>query len=228
MFATAVSRISGDIAVLDKEENRVYLFKEDGCHYHHFKMLLVGSDLWDIAFSKDDEVIVLDRGDNQLVYYDKCAGTFIRLRGYNPISINVKFMSLSTDSTGRLIVVSSPVEEDEIDVESCVLVFSPDRMFQFSFGSELFCSPEIAVYHNEEFFVTDSEEQHVMVFDKCGQYLRTYAHCCFSCPIGICIDEVNNIMLVCDSDDSMFYVMKFTGELMSEFQTEDVPLSISL
>ena len=223
VFAAAVSRISGDIAVLDKKESNVYLFKEDGCYYHHFKMLLVGSDLWDIAFSKDDEVIVLDREHNQLVYYDKCAGTFIRLREYNPVSMDVTFTSLSTDRTGRLIVVSSPIQEDV----ACVLVFSPDGMLQFSFGSELLRSPEVAVYHNEEFFVTDSEE-HVMIFDNCGQYLRTYAHCCFPCPIGICIDEVNNIVLVCDSDNSMFYMMKFSGELISEFQAHNVPVCFSL
>ena len=223
VFAAAVSRISGDIAVLDKKESSVYLFKEDGCYYRHFKMSLVDNDLWDIAFSKDDEVIVLDREHNQLVYYDKCAATFIRLREYNPVSMDVTFTSLSTDRTGRLIVVSSPIQEDV----ACVLVFSPDGMFQFSFGSELLRSPEVAVYHNEEFFVTDSEE-HVMIFDNCGQYLRTYAHCCFSCPIGICIDEVNNIMFISNSDNSMFYVMKFSGELISEFQAHDVPVCFSL
>ena len=35
-------------------------------------------------------------------------------------------------------------------------------------------------------------------------------------------------MLVCDSDNSMFYMMKFSGELISEFQAHNVPVCFSL
>ena len=214
-FAITVSSVSGDVATLDEESKRVYVFNHSGGYCSSFSISY--GDLWDIAFSKDDEVIVVSREDNRLLHYDR-EGRLLE-KCFEASNRNFKFTTLSVDKGGRLILTSRPMQDDETGVECCVLVYSADQQFQFSFGHDQLSCPEGAVYHNEEFFVTDSDKKCVVVFDNCGQYLSEFGNGDFADPVGITIDDINDNVLVCDNENSMIYVMKPRGTLVTKFPT---------
>ena len=214
-FAITVSSVSGCVAALDEESQRVYIFSHSGDYCSSFSVAY--GDLWDIAFSKDDEVVVVNREENRLLHYDKDG--LLLDRGVDAPNRNFKFTTLSVDHAGRLILTSRPLQHEETAVECCVLVYSADHRFQFSFGHDQLSSPEGAVYHNEEFFIPDSDKKCVMVFSKFGQYLSDFGNGEFADPVGITIDEANNNVLVCDNGNSMIYVMKPRGTLITKFPT---------
>lgn len=226
-FAIAVSNVSGDIAVLDEEERRVYVYSSqaDCLTSFHIKYF----DLWDITFSKDDEIIVLNRECNRLFHYDR-EGTFIKKYVKAP-NDRVKFTRISTDASGRLLVSSSPrdcCDEPEDEVQSCILVYSSDRKFQFSFGEDKLACPQDVVYHEGKFFVTDGDLECVKVFDSSGKFLFDFGNGDLLDPVGIAVDAINNVILVCDCSNNSIVAFKPDGELISKIETDEEPLHVAL
>lgn len=226
-FAIAVSNVSGDIAVLDEEERRVYVYSSQADYVTSFHIKYF--DLWDITFSKDDEIIVLNRGCNHLFHYDR-EGTFIKKYVKAP-NDRVKFTRISTDASGRLLVSSSPrdcCDEPEDEVQPCILVYSSDRKFQFSFGEDKLACPQDVVYHEGKFFVTDGDLECVKVFDSSGKFLFDFGTGDLLDPVGIAVDAINNAILVCDCSNNAIVAFTPDGELISKIETDEEPLHVAL
>jgi hypothetical protein len=129
-FAIAVSPRSGNIALLYEEKRQVHLFSEDGSQKS--TIYIEYGDLWDVAFSIDDDVIVVNRTHNRLLFYEK-DGQFINWEVEVPRSC-LKFTYLSVDEIGRLIVTGSAAANVDDDVVNCIIVYQcgeeeSDRMF---------------------------------------------------------------------------------------------------
>lgn len=226
-FAIAVSNVSGEIVVLDEEERRVYVFSSQTDYLTSFRIKY--GDLWDITFSKDDEIIVLNRECNRLLHYDR-EGTFIKKYVKAPNN-RMKFTRISTDASGRLLVTSSPrdcCDEPEDEVQPCILVYSPDRKFQFSFGEDKLACPQDVVYHQGKFFVTDGDLECVKVFNSSGQFLFDFGNGDLLDPVGIAVDVINNAILVCDCSNNAIAAFKPDGELISKIETGEEPLHVAL
>lgn len=226
-FAIAVSNASGDIVVLDEEERRVYVYSSQTDYLTSFRIRY--GDLWDITFSKDDEIIVLNRECNRLLHYDR-EGTFIKKYIKAPNN-RVKFTRISTDASGRLLVTSSPrdcCDEPEDEVQPCILVYTSDRKFQFSFGEDKLACPQDVVYHQGKFFVTDGDLECVKVFDSSGKFLFDFGNGDLLDPVGIAVDVINNAILVCDCSNNAIMAFKPDGELISKIETDEEPLHVAL
>lgn len=79
---------------------------------------------------KDDEIIVLNRECNRLLYYDR-EGIFIK-KYVKVFNVRVKFIRILSDVEGRLFVIFSfrdCCDELEEMVEFCIFVYSFDRKF---------------------------------------------------------------------------------------------------
>lgn len=226
-FAMAVSNISGDIALLDEENRFIYIYSHMGDPICGFRIRY--GDLWDVAFSKDDEIIVLNRECNRLLHYDR-EGTFIKKYVKAP-NARVKFTRISSDAEGRLLVTSSPrdcCDEPEELVEPCILVYSSDRKFQFSFGEDRLRCPQDVAFHQGKFFVTDGDLECVKVFSGRGNFLFDFGSGALLDPIGIAVDPINNVVLVCNGSSNAIVVFQPDGEVISEIETSDEPLHVAL
>lgn len=220
-FSVAASRSSGHFVALDEEMKRVHIFDQEGDNLRTFRIMY--GDLWDIAMSNDNEIVVVNRESNRLLHYDM-NGNFKKKFVTAPKE-NVKFTSLSVDIHGRFIVSSNPRYEE--DVTPCILVYSPSGKLSLSFGEGRLLSPEKAVFLNGKFYVADSDHASVLVFDKNGDFLQEIGNYELECPSSIVADHINGNVVVSDRRDCTIQIYDQDGDLLSHFQVEHVPKEIA-
>ena len=223
-FSVAASRHSGDFAVLDRENKHVHVFNEDGAILNSFRVKY--GDLFDIAFSSEDEIVVLNRERNRLLHYDYF-GNFHK-KVMSACKENVKFTSLTVDVHGRYIISSRPYYSHEYQGETspCILVYSSSGNLTLSFGEDELVSPKRAVFLNGKFYVADSEREEVLVFDKRGSLVDTLGDCELGMPSGITADCNNRHLLV--SDTSGVLVYNQSGLFVDFFDTGEEPIQIAV
>ena len=223
-FSVAASRHSGDFAVLDRENKHVHVFNEDGAIMNSFRVRY--GDLFDIAFSSEDEIVVLNRERNRLLHYDYF-GNFHK-KVMSACKENVKFTSLTVDVHGRYIISSRPYYSDEYQGETspCILVYSSSGNLTLSFGEDELVSPKRAVFLNGKFYVADSEREKVLVFDKRGSLVDTLSDCELGMPSGITADCNNRHLLV--SYTSGVLVYNQSGLFVDFFDTGEEPIQIAV
>ena len=225
-FSVAVSRNSGHIVVLDEQRKWVHIFDEEGEPLNKFRIKF--GDLWDVAVSNENEIVVVNRESNRLLHYDM-NGNF-KKKFLTAAKENVKFSSLSIDIHGRFIISScyySDTDDDDDDVTSCILVYSPSGNLTLSFGEEILSVPAKAVFLNGKFFVTDFNLGKVVVFDKNGIFLETFGVCELEDPFGIAADHINGNLVVCERKKNAIYIYSQTGRLRHHFQTMHKPIEVA-
>ena len=222
-FSVAASRHSGNIVALDEQMKRVHIFNEEGEALNKFPIKY--GDLWDIAVSNEDEIVVVNREKNRLLHYDM-HGNFQK-KVFSAPEENVKFTSCTVDVHGRFIITSMPCyEETEDDTMSCILVYTPSGKLTLSFSKENL-SPRKAVFLNGKFYVTDSEFGSVQVFDKRGSFLNALEDDQLVSPSCIAADYGNGKLVVSDSGNSTVHIYSQEGQLLHYFQTEHDPIQVA-
>ena len=224
-FSVDASRNSGHIVVLDEERKWIHIFDEEGEPLNKFRIKF--GDLWDVAVSSENEIVVVNRESNHLLHYDM-NGNF-KKKFLTAAKENVKFSSLSIDIHGRFIISSCYCNDtdDDDDVTSCILVYSPSGNLTSSFGEEKLLAPGKAVFLNDKFFVTDSYLKGVVVFDKRGIFLETFGVGQLEEPDGIAADHSNRNLVVCDREKKAIYIYSETGHLLHHFRTVHIPLQVA-
>ena len=225
-FSVAASRHSGDFAVLDRENKHVHIFNEDGAIMNSFRVRY--GDLFDIAFSSEDEIVVVNRERNRLLHYDY-GGNFHK-KVMSASKENVKYTSLTVDVHGRYIISSSPYYSHEYQGETspCILVYSSSGNLTLSFGEDELVSPKRAVFLNGKFYVADSEREEVLVFDKSGSLVDTLGDYELRMPSGITADRNNRHLLVSDTSNSWVLVYNQSGDFLDSFDTGEEPIQIAV
>lgn len=223
-FSVAVSRSSGHFVALDEEMKHVHIFNEEGEPLKKFRIMY--GDLWDIAVSNENEIVVLNRESNRVLHYDM-NGNF-RKKFVTAPKENVKFTSLTVDIHGRFIISSCPCyEETQDDAMPNILVYNPSGKLTLSFGDERLSSPEKAVFLNGKFFVVDCGNESIMVFDKSGHFLEEIGKGRLKRPGSIAADYSNGSLAVSDRGTSTIQIFSQDGRLLHCFGTEHIPLQVS-
>lgn len=223
-FSVAVSRSSGHFVALDEEMKHVHIFNEEGEPLKKFRIMY--GDLWDIAVSNENEIVVLNRESNRVLHYDM-NGNF-RKKFVTAPKENVKFTSLTVDIHGRFIISSCPCyEETQDDAMPNILVYNPSGKLTLSFGGERLSSPEKAVFLNGKFFVVDCGNECIMVFDKSGHFLEEIGKGRLKRPGSIAADYSNGSLAVSDRGTSTIQIFSQDGRLLHCFGTEHIPLQVS-
>lgn len=223
-FSVAVARNSGHFVALDEELKNVHIFNEEGEHSKRFRIMY--GDLWDIGVSNENEIVVLNRESNRILHYDM-NGNFQK-KFVTPPRHNVKFTSISVDMHGRFIITSSPCyEETQEDTEPCILVYNQSAKLTMSFGGEVLISPQKAVFLNGKFFVADSGNKSIVVFDKSGIFLEEIAKRCLEHACSVAADYTHGNIVVCDRGNPSVNIYSQTGELLHHLQFEDIPLQVA-
>lgn len=223
-FSVAVSRSSGHFVALDEEMKHVHIFNEEGEPLKKFRIMY--GDLWDIAVSNENEIVVLNRESNRVLHYDM-NGNF-RKKFVTAPKENVKFTSLTVDIHGRFIISSCPCyEETQDDAMPHILVYNPSGKLTLSFGDERLSSPEKAVFLNGKFFVVDCGNECIMVFDKSGHFLEEIGKGRLKRPGSIAADYSKGSLAVSDRGTSTIQIFSQDGRLLHCFGTEHIPLQVS-
>ena len=219
-FSVAAFRDSNHFVVLDEEMKRVHIFHGEGDTLRTFRIMY--GDLWDIAVSNDNEIVVVNRESNRLLHYDM-SGNFKKKFVTAP-KANVKFTSLSVDIHGRYIISSNPFHNE--DIKPCILVYSPSGKLTLSFGESWLQSPEKVAFLNGKFFVPDSGR--VMVFDKNGDFLQIMESDQLESPSSITADYTKGNLVVSDRGNSQIQIYSQDGQLLHYFEVEYSPKQIAL
>ena len=149
----------------------------------------------------DDEILVADECNHRIQQFNVQTGNFVKCFGKSgtgdgefkiPSSVCIR-------SEGDFIAVAEYVN-------SRVQVLTMDGELVLKFGdsgSERLDNPLGCVCHENKFFVTDSNNNCVKVFDGSGKFLYKFGgkgngDGQFFEPMGLCIDKYGNV-LVCDS-----------------------------
>lgn len=221
-FAVAVSPSNGNIALLWEEMRQIYLFTAEG-HYFNTISITYG-DLWDVAYSIDNDIIVVNRANNQLLFYTE-SGQFINRQVEVPRTC-LKFTYLSVDEMGRLIVTSTRVnngDDDEIHVVQCLIVYqfrstTSNRMF----GRKHLQRPvSRAIFFKEQYYVADccSQEIVLKVFNVQGKFVSQISYiptALTTSSISISRDPFSDRFITCYSNSSSKDFLEIVGRGASE------------
>ena len=223
--AVAVTRNSDHLVVLDGDTNWVHIFNKEKEPVNKFHIKF--GDLWDIAVSSGNEIVVVNRESNRLLHYDM-NGNF--KKKFVPLpKQKVKFSSLTVDVFGRFIMASSfyDYDGDDDDILSCILVYDPSGNSFFLFGEDMLITPVQAVFLNDKYFVTDSSLCSVMVFDRNGDHLDEFGYEHLKSPRGIAADHSRGNIVVCDIGSNSIQSYSQAGILLHHFKTAHKPRKVA-
>ncbi|XP_068716384.1 tripartite motif-containing protein 2-like [Montipora foliosa] len=224
-FAVTVSQKTGDMAVLDAENKRVHIFDSDGNHRCQF--IFIFGDFWDITYSLNDDIVILNREDNVLLHYDRSGN--LRKKFTTTPRPRVKFTFLSHDSSGCFLVTSTPrYHESPSETAACVLIYNGNGKLESVFGEGVLSSPKKAVCCSRKFFVPDADSKSVKVFNKNGQFCREIGNGMLEDLAGITTDCLNGRVLVCDCEGYAVHVYNSEGAIVRTIRTRAPPVEIAL
>ena len=228
----------GDIAVCDQGYNRVILLGKEGTFKEPIGQS--GSKKGEfilpdgVVYSKNNHLFVSDYGNHRIQMYDHRTGKFCFTFGTGGSADGqLKFPSgLSADDNGNIIVSDWG--------NNRVQVFDERGHFKFKFSSHatscyrstLGChdsrsgliEPQHCIAFNNSFFVSDSGENCVKVFNENGTFLYSFGH--MDSPQGLLITE-REILCVCDSNNNCINLYYLDGNFITNFPSLNWPMYIA-
>ena len=209
----------GIIAISDRKKHRTLMFDKDGNFVRKFGYYGKGpGELVDpagVTFLNDDELLVVDDGNNRIQQFNVQTGNFVKSFGKKGTG-DGEFTSpegIFISDEGHIIVAD--YSNDRIQV------LNKDGKFMFKFGDNGPGGPNWGpcgcIYHGNKFIVSDSQNHCLKVFDKSGKFLYKIgeegeADGQFLSPWGICVKKYGDHqnLLVCDRGNGR--IQQFTME----------------
>ena len=205
--ALTVSPVTGEIAVLDAENKRVHVFTAAGEKHKQFD--IKSGDLKEIAYSKNNDIVVLNQEKNRLLHFDK-DGAFIHKFVQAP-NRSVRFQKMAMDVDGCYVLTSSSDTSGP-----GVVVYDAERCHKLAFTSDHFHGNNLAaVHYKDKFFVSDNTNT-IKIFDNKGKFLQeTKSLGCKSTKLlSLAVDSVHD-SIVCSSDKNAILVVKTDGRVVT-------------
>ncbi|KAJ7391603.1 hypothetical protein OS493_017300 [Desmophyllum pertusum] len=202
-----VSPLTGEIAVLDAENKRVHVYTAAGDQHKQFDVKY--GDLKDIAYSKNNDIVVLNQEKNRLLHFDK-DGAFIHKFVQAP-NQSVRFQKMAMAVDGRYVLTSHNDTSG-----SGVVVYDAERHHKLAFTSDHFQGNNLAaVHHKDKFFVTDCTST-IKIFDNAGKFLHETKKLGGNSTklLSLAVDSVHD-SLVCGSDKNTILVVKTDGNVIT-------------
>ncbi|KAL9979312.1 hypothetical protein ACROYT_G016960 [Oculina patagonica] len=227
----------GQIAVCDQGCNRLIILNEDGV----FKETIgrSGRDQGEfslpdgVAYNKNNHLLVSDYGNHRIQMYDERGGKFCSTFGTGGSAdgqLNFP-CGLSVDDNGNVIVSDWGNKR--------VQVFDERGHFKFKFSSHatscdksLGCrdslsgmiEPQHCIAFKNSFFVSDSSDNCVKVFNEFGMFLYNFG--CMDSPQGLMISD-RDILCVCDSNNGCINLYYLDGDFITNFPSLSWPMYLA-
>jgi len=208
----AINAKTGNIAVVDFNNNRVQLFNSDGIYLREYGQKGLDAKTlaypMSVAFTNSGDVTICDSID---IFCFAESGQFIKNIS-NKHLIKTRFITIACD--GRMLVSDSG--------DKTVKVLSPNgtellKSLSFPGYDE---SPLVALHHHERVFVSCDKTRCVKVFNNEGDFLYdigTEGPGKLNRPVGLSVDKFNNL-LVCDKKGGNVHVFTLEGKFVNSIK----------
>ena len=233
----AVCPCSGDVALLWEERRQVYIYNSELEFQRKFSIMY--GDLWDVCFTNDGKIIVVNRSHNRLLLYNT-KGRFVNFEVKKP-QYSVKFTYVSFDIEERFIVTSTKVDsDDDKDVLTipCIMVYNSKQVHVFKepclvFGKTQLVEPvSRAIFLNNKFYIADECESafFIKVFSELGQFIKTFnlQNTFLSFTTNLFVQNSSDLIVVHTDDDdddaSCINTYYIKDEAIVNFEKMSLPL----
>ena len=210
-----------EIAVTDRDNNRVQIFSSDGTYLRSF-----GSNgdqegefyyPTGIAYLDNGNIVVADSGNYRLQIFTGRGEYLITQIGCEG-SVDQQFdfpWGLSVDSDGNIIVADSN--------NKLIKIFTPNGQFLRKFGGEdLLVDPIHCIQKDQYFIVSDNGDHSIKVFNTDGDFLYKFGNEGegdgeFNKPRCLSVDKAGHLM-VCDGANDRVQVLELNGKFITKFK----------
>ena len=206
-----------EIAVTDRDNHRIQIFKSDGTHLRSFCRQGNQQGQFNcprgIAFYNNN-IIVSDTYNHRVQIFDD-QGHYLDQFGEKG-KLNHQLLrprGLSINSDGNIIVTDSR--------NKSITIFTLDGLFLRRVGEEgSFIYPIHCIQHDNYFIVSDFGDHCIKLFDKQGKFLSKFGKRGDGDgelnPLCLSVDRAGHL-LVCDPLNHRVQVFKLNGEFVTKF-----------
>lgn len=223
----------GEIAISDFFNNRVQVFDSRLKFLFEFGKKGIENGQFQsptgVAYTSYNNIVVFDSKNSRVQIFNR-SGEFVSKFGQQGSSVGDFGQSgtLTVDRSGDIIVTDSD--------NNRVQVFSNNGVFKIQFGgqgTEGFDNPLDTVAIDDDYFITDSGNHCIKVFNSEGQYVRQFGRQGagaggFQCPRGLAVDYINELVLVCDSENHSVHIFEPDGICLGKFPTKKIPVALAI
>ena len=218
-----------EIAVTDRDNNRVQIFSSDGTYLRSF-----GSEgdqegefaqPTGIAYLNNGNIAVADCINNRLQIFTGQGDYLTQIGGEGNLDHQFDYpWGLSVDSDGN-IVVADPNNK-------LIKIFSPSGQFLRKFGGkDLLVDPCHCIQKDQYFIVSDYGDHSIKVFNTDGKFLYKFGKkgrrdVELMRPRCLSFDKAGHLM-VCDFENHRVKMLELNGKLIKKFQLKSGGLPIS-
>ena len=209
-----------EIAVTDRDNNRVQIFSSDGTYLRSF-----GSEgdqegefnePTGIAYLNNGNIVVADSSNNRLQIFTGQGDYLTQIGGEGNLDHQFNYpWGLSVDSDGNIIVADSN--------NRLVKIFTPSGQFLRKFGENLLVDPCHCIHKDQYFLVSDDGDHSVEVFNTDGDFLYNFgnegegdADGEFNEPRCLSVDKAGHL-IICDSQNHRVQVLEVNGKFIRKF-----------
>ena len=207
-----------EIAVTDRNNHRIQIFKCDGTHLRSFGRQGNQQEQFNyprgVAFY-DNKIIVSDTENHRVQIFDFQGHYLDQFGEFGRLNHHLdRPFGLSIDSDGNIIVADSG--------NNSIKIFTLDGRFLRRIGEEgSFIHPIHCIQQDNYFIVSDLLDHYIKLFDKQGKFVSKFGKRGdgdgeLNHPFCLSVDRAGHL-LVCDSMNHRVQVFKLNGEFVTKF-----------
>ena len=207
-----------EIAVTDRDNNRVHIFSSDGTYLRSFGSQGDQEGEFDdptgIAYLNNGNIVVADSENNRLQIFTKQGEYLTKIGGKGKLDHQFNYpWGLSVDSDGNIIVADAD--------NKLIKIFTPSGQFLRKFGEDSLVDPCHCIQQDQYFIVSDNGDQSIKVFNTDGDFRYRFGNNGegdgeFNKPKCLSVDKAGHLM-VCDSANDRVQILEMSGEFITEF-----------
>ena len=207
-----------EIAVTDRNNNRVQIFSRDGTYLRSFGS--EGDEEGEfnnptgIAYLNNGNIVVADSGNNRLQVFTAQGEYLTQTDSKGKLDHQFDYpWGVSVDSDGNIIVADSN--------NKLIKIFTPSGQFLRKFGEEdLLVDPCHCIQKDHFLLVSDTGDHCIKVFNTEGNFLYKFGNKGkgdgeFKKPRCLSVDKAGHLV-VCDFANSRVQVLEVSGRFITE------------
>ena len=207
-----------EIAVTDRNNNRVQIFSSDGTYLRSFGSKGDQEGEFDdptgIAYLNNGNIVVADTFNNRLQIFTEQGEYLTQIGGEGNVDHQFNYpWGLSVDSDGNIVVADAD--------NNLIKIFTPSGQFLRKFGEDLLVDPCHCIQEDQYFIVSDDGHHCVKVFNTDGDFLYRFGSEGegdgeYKEPQCLSLDKAGHLM-VCDSENHRVQVLEVNGKFFTKF-----------
>ena len=207
-----------EIAVTDRDNNRVQIFSSDGTYLRSFSSAGDQEGEFNeptgIAYLNNGNIVVADSINDRLQIFTEQGEYLTQIGSEGNLDHQFDYpRGLSVDSDGNIIVADAD--------NKLIKIFTPSGQFLRKFGEDSLVDPCHCIQQDQYFIVSDEGDHSIKVFNTDGDFRYKFGNNGegdgeFNKPKCLSVDKAGHLM-VCDSANDRVQILELSGEFITEF-----------